>query len=98
MTQNAPGSQNAGISLTGGAAILAPITAFPNGVPGNALVLIPLGPNGAPVDKDITKGPVVLQMEEVWKLLGFNGPAVQRHYPQFVGWQPLVKVKNPDAQ
>lgn len=28
----------------------------------------------------------------------FNGPAVQRHYPQFVGWQPLVKVKNPDAQ
>lgn len=77
MTQNAPGSENAGISLTGGAAILAPISAFPNGVPGNALVLIPLGPNGAPVDKDITKGPVALEMEEVWKLLGFNGPAVQ---------------------
>ena len=78
MTQNAPGNAgNAGITLTGGAAILAPITAFPNGVPGNALVLIPLGPNGAPVDKDITKGPVALQMEEVWKLLGFNGPAVQ---------------------
>ncbi|MES2401174.1 MAG: DUF2889 domain-containing protein [Pseudomonadota bacterium] len=23
----------------------------------------------------------------------FNGPVVQRIYPQFVGWQPLVKVK-----
>ena len=68
---------NAGISLTGGAAILAPITAFPNGVPSNALVLIPLGPNGAPVEKQIIEGPVALKMEEVWKLLGFNGPAVQ---------------------
>ena len=67
----------AGISLTGGAAILAPITAFPNGVPSNALVLLPLGPNGAPVEKQIVNGPVALTMEEVWKLLGFNGPAVQ---------------------
>ncbi len=74
--QQAPDA-NAGISLTGGAAILAPITAFPNGVPSNALVLIPLGANGAPVDKQIVEGPVALKMEEVWKLLGFNGPAVQ---------------------
>ncbi len=66
-----------GISLTGGAAILAPITAFPTGVPSNALVLIPLGPNGAPLEKQIVNGPVALKQEEVWKLLGFNGPAVQ---------------------
>ena len=66
-----------GISLTGGAAILAPVTAFPTGIPGNALVLLPLGPNGAPIEKQIVNGPVALQMEEVWKLLGFNGPAVQ---------------------
>ena len=66
-----------GISLTGGAAILAPVSAFPTGIPGNALVLLPLGPNGAPVEKQIVNGPVALQMEEVWKLLGFNGPAVQ---------------------
>jgi tetratricopeptide (TPR) repeat protein len=66
-----------GITLTGGAAILAPITAFPNGVPGNAMVLIPLGANGAPVETKIVEGPVALKMEEVWKLLGFNGPAVQ---------------------
>jgi tetratricopeptide (TPR) repeat protein len=73
---NEPG-RGAGISLNGGAAILAPVTAFPNGVPSNALILIPLGPNGAPVEKQIVNGPVALKQEEVWKLLGFNGPAVQ---------------------
>jgi hypothetical protein len=82
MTQSMPGNNaqqpaGAGISLTGGAAILAPIQAFPNGVPSNALVLIPLGANGAPVETQIVAGPVALKMEEVWKLLGFNGPAVQ---------------------
>jgi tetratricopeptide (TPR) repeat protein len=83
MTQSQPPGNkpqqagNAGISLTGGAAILAPITAFPNGVPSNALVLIPLGPNGAPVEKQIIDGPMALKSEDVWKLLGFNGPAVQ---------------------
>jgi tetratricopeptide (TPR) repeat protein len=65
-----------GIQIRGGAAILAPITAFPNGVPGNALVLLPIQPNGTPVEKKIVDGPVALEMDEVWKLLGFNGPAV----------------------
>jgi len=75
----APGTAAAGpaLQLKGGAAILAPISAFPNGVPGNALVLLPINPNGTPVEKKIVEGPVALQMEEVWKLLGFNGPAVQ---------------------
>jgi tetratricopeptide (TPR) repeat protein len=72
-----PGAAGPGITLSGGAAILAPISAFPNGVPNNALVLIPLGANGAPVEKQIVDGPVALKQEEVWKLLGFNGPAVQ---------------------
>ena len=71
------GAGGPGITLTGGAAILAPITAFPNGVPSNAMVLIPLGPNGAPIEKEIVNGPVALQVDEVWKLLGFNGPAIQ---------------------
>src|SRR6185503_13141794 len=66
-----------GISVQGGAAILAPIQSFPNGVPANAMVLIPLGPNGAPIEKEIVDGPVKITMEQVWKLLGFNGPAVQ---------------------
>ncbi len=72
----APEGENA-VALQGGAAILAPITAFPNGVPGNAMVLIPLGPNGQPMEKQIVDGPVALTMDQVWKLLGFNGPAVQ---------------------
>jgi tetratricopeptide (TPR) repeat protein len=71
------GAGGAAIQLKGGAAILAPVTAFPNGVPGNALVLLPINPNGTPVEKKIVEGPVALTMEEVWKLLGFNGPAVQ---------------------
>lgn len=65
------------VAIQGGAAILAPISAFPNGVPGNAMVLIPLGPNGQPVDKQVIDGPMAVTMEQVWKLLGFNGPAVQ---------------------
>lgn len=65
------------VAIQGGAAILAPITAFPNGVPGNAMVLIPLGPNGQAVEKQVVEGPVALTMEQVWQLLGFNGPAVQ---------------------
>ncbi|MFO0738715.1 MAG: hypothetical protein U0270_22650 [Labilithrix sp.] len=81
MTQGTPNTGNEGggeaVALQGGAAILAPITAFPNGVPGNAMVLIPLGPNGQPVDKQVVDGPVAVTMEQVWKLLGFNGPAVQ---------------------
>jgi hypothetical protein len=78
---NTPSNPAAGggaaIQLKGGAAILAPVTSFPNGVPGNALVLLPINPNGTPVEKAIVQGPVALTMEEVWKLLGFNGPAVQ---------------------
>jgi tetratricopeptide (TPR) repeat protein len=73
----AAGANGPGITLSGGAAILAPISAFPNGVPNNALVLIPLGANGAPVESQIVNGPVALKQDEVWKLLGFNGPAVQ---------------------
>lgn len=70
-------NEEANVMLKGGACILAPVTAFPTGVPSNALILIPLGPNGAPVEKKIVDGPVALSQEEVWKLLGFNGPAVQ---------------------
>jgi len=71
------GPDNAAIAMQGGAAILAPIQSFPNGVPANAMVLIPLGPNGAPTEKEVVDGPVKITMEQVWKLLGFNGPAVQ---------------------
>jgi tetratricopeptide (TPR) repeat protein len=72
-----PPGAGPGIQLTGGAAILAPVSAFPTGVPGNALVLLPIQANGTPLEKKIVDGPVALTMDEVWKLLGFNGPAVQ---------------------
>ncbi|HEY8091119.1 MAG TPA: hypothetical protein VIF09_24820, partial [Polyangiaceae bacterium] len=59
---SAPGAPGGGpgINLKGGAAILAPISAFPNGVPGNALVLLPISPNGTPLEKKIVDGPVAL--------------------------------------
>jgi tetratricopeptide (TPR) repeat protein len=72
-----PAGGAAAIQLKGGAAIVAPVSSFPNGVPGNALILLPINPNGTPFEKKIVDGPVALTMEQVWKLLGFNGPAVQ---------------------
>jgi tetratricopeptide (TPR) repeat protein len=100
------GGGGPGITLTGGAAILAPVTAFPTGVPSNALILIPLGPNGAAVEKQIVNGPVALTQDEVWKLLGFNGPAVQvqddQGRPIAIGLEDLLAglekhwTENPD--
>jgi tetratricopeptide (TPR) repeat protein len=65
------------LQLSGGAAIVAPVSAFPGGVPGNALVLLPLSKPSDELLDQVKKGPVALQVEEMWKLLGFNGPAVQ---------------------
>ncbi len=66
-----------GLQIQGGAAIVAPVSAFPNGVPGNALVMIPIN---KPTDELMTmleKGPAALTPDQMWELLGFNGPAVQ---------------------
>ncbi|HMR04875.1 MAG TPA: hypothetical protein PKA88_03845, partial [Polyangiaceae bacterium] len=80
MTQPIPPGQNAtqaNLQLSGGAAIVAPVSAFPGGVPGNALVVLPLTkPDDALADA-MKKGPVAIELENMWKLLGFNGPAVQ---------------------
>ncbi len=67
----------AGLQISGGAAIVAPVSAFPNGVPGNALIVIPVN---KPSDEMVTlmeQGPAAVTVEQMWKLLGFNGPAVQ---------------------
>jgi predicted Zn-dependent protease len=66
-----------GLQIQGGAAIVAPVSAFPNGVPGNALVMIPIN---KPTDELMTmleKGPAAVTPDQMWSLLGFNGPAVQ---------------------
>jgi tetratricopeptide (TPR) repeat protein len=65
------------LQLQGGAAIVAPVSAFPGGVPGNALVVLPLSKPSDELLGSIKKGPVAIELEQMWKLLGFNGPAVQ---------------------
>jgi tetratricopeptide (TPR) repeat protein len=67
----------AGLQVTGGAAIVAPVSAFPNGVPANALIVIPVNKPSDELKELIEKGPAAVTMEQMWKLLGFNGPAVQ---------------------
>jgi len=80
MTQpNSPGAPNGPTNpdLQGGAAIVAPVSAFPGGVPGNALIVLPLSkPTDELVDA-LKKGPLALEIDKMWELLGFNGPAVQ---------------------
>ena len=72
------GQQNAaGLQISGGAAIVAPVSAFPNGVPANAMVVIPVPKMTDEVKAMLDKGPHALTVEEMWKVLGFNGPAVQ---------------------
>jgi tetratricopeptide (TPR) repeat protein len=77
--QNSPSAvdPSTNLQLQGGAAIVAPVSAFPGGVPGNALVVLPLSKPSDDLLDALTQGPVALEVEQMWKLLGFNGPAVQ---------------------
>jgi tetratricopeptide (TPR) repeat protein len=68
---------SANLQLQGGAAIVAPVSAFPGGVPGNAMVVLPLSKPSDELLDSLKKGPVAIEVEQMWKLLGFNGPAVQ---------------------
>jgi len=75
---NVPGgAAPTNLQLKGGAAIVAPPAAFPTGIPGNALVVVPLSKPSDELLEKIQQGPVAIQVDEMWKLLGFNGPAVQ---------------------
>src|SRR3954454_117802 len=66
-----------GLQISGGAAIVAPVSAFPNGVPGNALIVIPVNKPSDEMTALMEQGPAAVTQEQMWKLLGFNGPAVQ---------------------
>jgi tetratricopeptide (TPR) repeat protein len=68
---------NTNLQLQGGAAIVAPVSAFPGGVPANAMIVLPLSKPSDDLLESMKKGPVALELEQMWKLLGFNGPAVQ---------------------
>ncbi len=79
MSESNPGTTQlaANLPLRGGAAIVAPLAAFPNGLPQNALVLLPLR---KPTDEFLDKlkaGAIAITPEQMWDLLGFNGPPVQ---------------------
>lgn len=97
----AENNENGGGLLAGegfkpsGAAILAPPTAFPNGqLPPGAMILIPIGADGEALPKPIAEGPMALTNEQMWKLLGFNGPAVQvqdqEGRPVLIGLEDLL--------
>jgi tetratricopeptide (TPR) repeat protein len=72
-----PSATPPNLQLQGGAAIVAPVSAFPGGVPGNALILLPLSKPSDELLESVKAGPIALQIEQMWKMLGFNGPAVQ---------------------
>lgn len=83
-----------GLQIQGGAAIVAPITAFPNGVPPNALVVIPVQKLTDEVKAKLDEGPHAVTQEQLWQLLGFNGPAVQvqdeQGRPLMIGLEDLL--------
>lgn len=66
-----------GLQIQGGAAIVAPVSAFPNGVPANALIVVPMNKPTDEMVEMMEKGPIAVTPEKMWELLGFNGPAVQ---------------------
>jgi hypothetical protein len=77
--QNSPSGADpsTNLQLQGGAAIVAPVSAFPGGVPGNALIVLPLSKPSDELLESIKNGPVALELDKMWQMLGFNGPAVQ---------------------
>ncbi|HYO97833.1 MAG TPA: hypothetical protein VER33_25175 [Polyangiaceae bacterium] len=72
-----PSNGQPNLQLQGGAAIVAPVSAFPGGVPGNALIVLPLSKPSDDLLEAMKTGPVVLEIDQMWQMLGFNGPAVQ---------------------
>ena len=92
MTGNGTALQ--GLQIQGGAAIVAPITAFQNGVPPNALVVLPIQKMTDELKTKMAEGPLAVTQEQLWQLLGFNGPAVQvqdeQGRPLMIGLEDLL--------
>jgi predicted Zn-dependent protease len=91
------GQQNqgaSGLQIQGGAAIVAPAQAFQNGLPPNALVVVPLNKPTDELKEKLEKGPLAVTQEQMWSLLGFNGPAVQvqddQGRPVVIGLEDLL--------
>ncbi len=83
-----------GLNIQGGAAIVAPVTAFQNGIPPNALVVLPIQKMTDELKQKLEEGPQAVTREQLWALLGFNGPAVQvqddQGRPLMIGLEDLL--------
>jgi len=94
MGENPEAPQGVGVQLGGGAAIVAPVSAFPNGVPGNALIVLPVTQPTDELKNLLGQGPVVVNPDQMWTLLGFNGPPVQvqddQGRPIAIGLEDLI--------
>ncbi len=96
MTQQNPGNAAGptNLKLKGGAAIVAPVAAFPGGIPSNALVVVPVTKPSDDLEKRLAEGPFAVTQEQMWSLLGFNGPAVQvqdnEGRPMTIGLEDLL--------
>jgi predicted Zn-dependent protease len=78
MASNGEQKQNvSGLQIQGGAAIVAPAQAFQGAIPGNALVVIPVSKVTDELTEKLSQGALVVTNDQMWQLLGFNGPAVQ---------------------
>ncbi len=66
-----------GLQIQGGAAIVAPVAAFQGAIPPNALVVVPVNKPTDELKAKLSEGPLVVTQDQLWQLLGFNGPAVQ---------------------
>src|SRR6185436_13418481 len=64
-----PNGPPGGLSITGGAAIVAPVNAFPGGIPQNALIVLPLSAPTPELKAQLEKGPAAVTPDQMWKLL-----------------------------
>jgi len=80
MSQSTPPDESSGgeanLQIEGGAAILAPLSAFQGGIPPGAMVVLPLKKPTDELLESMKAGPLAVTPDQMWKLLGFNGPAV----------------------
>jgi predicted Zn-dependent protease len=83
-----------GLQIQGGAAIVAPASAFQGALPPNALVVVPLTKPNDDLKQKLEQGAVACTQEQMWSLLGFNGPPVQvqdeQGRPVMIGLDDLV--------
>jgi tetratricopeptide (TPR) repeat protein len=88
------GAQATGLNIQGGAAIMAPVSAFPNGIPANAMVVLPIQKPTDELKEKLKEGAIAVTPEQMWELLGFNGPAVQvqddQGRPVVIGLEDLL--------